>query len=243
MRSRAGIGIIFCNFHCPTVIYVLNTKISRCHYYFPYHKRKSGLLVYNFCCCASDIHLEIDNQTYLLLYIYNIMLGRKSIHQANWYNDKAKFKRCNLAQEYYFNYFNYLFSSRIIEIWPQVLFRTGRNSRQIFQDKQIHSRQDAAAGFVSCFREILFHQHSTISVFSSLCRYGNVVRETCFAKFPAFKSSSKVRRDNSVTRFSREFKLRPRQLVKDILQLRLRNLTNLQLIAQLFRSGKSRHDA
>lgn len=44
------------------------------------------------------------------------------------------------------------------------------------------------------------------------------------SKFPAFKSSSKVRRDKSVVRFSHEFKLCLRQLVNDILRLRLRNL-------------------
>lgn len=53
---------------------------------------------------------------------------------------------------------DYLFQCflRIIEIWPQFLFRADRNSLRILRNKQIYPRQGAAAGFVSCFRENTF---------------------------------------------------------------------------------------
>lgn len=68
-----------------------------------------------------------------------------------------------------------MFTSRIIEIWLGRLLLESRKLVVIFaefpRDKQIHSRQNAAPGFVSCLLGILFrHARYTISVFSSLRR-------------------------------------------------------------------------
>lgn len=87
---------------------------------------------------------------------------------------------------------------------------SARNSRRIFRDKQIHSRQNAATGFVSCLRGTLFRSvrtgararaRATISVFSSPSSSASyrvdVGTWMCLRSqsFPRFKSSAKLSRD------------------------------------------------
>lgn len=100
-------------------------------------------------------------------------------------------------------------SSSIVETFGHNFFSvTIVIFKRIFRDKQIHSRQSAATGFVSCFRGIFFRRQSyhNLGVFFAFvdveARHVDVFAKL---KFLAFKLSSK---DKLVVRFFfSEFKL------------------------------------
>lgn len=158
------IGIIFFAISIRYTIYVSIVKISRC---FPLPipfmpRNRNGtitIMITPLIIQRSDIR-EIDLHCTALYrssrFLY-FSLFRRQVNSSRQIAGRATLNR-GLTWELNIVCASLMFTSRIIGIWPQSFFRC--NSRRISRRKTcpFGSRGAPMAGFLSCFREILFRR-------------------------------------------------------------------------------------